>query len=82
MQTLDYITLHDNDDPLYIYIERVCIFGNWWAVYILLVDCTELICKAKGDFTPKRQLNTSPILRFDSGVSIPVFPGISLEGEG
>lgn len=82
MKTPDYITIHDKDDPPYIYIGCVYIVSNWWVGYILLVAHSELICKAKGDFPPEGQLNMSPILRFDSVVSIPVFPGISLEGEG
>lgn len=81
MKTPDYITIHDKDDPPYIYIGHVYILGNWWVVYILLVDHRELICKAKGDFTPEGQLNMNPILRFDSVVSTPVVPGYHLKGK-
>lgn len=82
MKPPDYITIRDKDDPHYTYIGREYILGNRSVVYILLVDHSELTCKAEGDFTPERQLNMSPILRFASVVSIPIFPEISLEGEG
>jgi len=80
MKTLDYITIHDKDDPPY----TGCVYipGNWWVVYILLVDHSELLCKAKGDFTAERQLTISPVLRLESVVSTPVFPGMLPEGEG
>lgn len=81
MKPPDYITIHDKDDPPYIYIGHVYILGNWWVVYILLVDHRDLSCKAKGDFTPERQLNMNPILRFDSVVSTPVVPGLHLKGK-
>lgn len=81
METSDYITIYDKDDPLYIYIGCVYILGNCWVVYILLVNHGELICKAKGDFAPERQWSMSPILRLDSVVPIPVFPERSLEGK-